>query len=864
MANKSNANLGKSQEAFEDQQRTGLDSLFSSAAPDKVDLAAAESVGVLAKGMKSKIDAALPGHEQLFAQAYNPNGVEYINDKVKMEAFKRAFEIVYGRFLYDQHEVDQANMDPTLKTGLDGALKFSIEENGLKGRPELIAAMRHVSMAKARGVNTDTVVKTAFAVSSDPARLKELERVHNTANTRSRKLKASYDFFTESDSVDAFLGAHSSFSKMVEGASFVAGKTFKEQRLDAKSKLELTRAELAGLKRPSEGTITSQIETARRTVGAANFNDAAETAERAKITGRYDTERTRLAGELRGAEKELETCDNVMAQAQALQAELKKVLDNMAKAQDFGIVFGFLTAGDIEKFKGFELKSDEFSPEAFKDFSVTISGFFNVPANVQKLSQDFDAQLAKSEDDVSSAKSALDKANAESKGMKNLSDTAAAKKIISGLLLTQFPDMSATDLDKLATMVLSQDLAKIQNADTYDEIARKGSARALDIATQAGFKAKLIEFKYMTGEKTVQPFKGLKPEDFSDWPKIERLFKIGKIDHENGFFVLAAFEKFVAGVPSIQSVQIEKKLKGLLAKKLGVSERMDEAGVVQIVNEAFDEQLDNVRPLVEAYFDHYDANRESWDARKVEELNVKGQMLAEEYKLGKIDQAQYDKRLAELTEEAKEFGLIDKVNFVESSLLADYFNSPDSEWLRSIGHGVKEWAKGKSIGIGKSAASLTGFAALGAAKLAGSLAYQTAMAPFRLLKYPWMMTLGPVVNLFRTKPWTPLADIKNAVVSDASRAAGYVAEKATGTVGGAAEKLKTVPVNKWKETEFKRVEYKDRAKLKLDDLEAKAKEFKEKGESTPVGIEGSPFINLDDYKGKIAKLDKIISDAKAA
>lgn len=871
MANKSSANLGKNQEDFGQEQLKGVDQLFDPTAPNKVDLVEAERIGILVTGTAKQIDAALPGHAKLFTEAYSPDGVEYINEAAKSVAFMRAFEAVYGKFLYEQYEFDKVKFDakyPVLSDGLDGVLNFPLDEKGSKGRPELVAAMHHLRMAEARGVNTDTVVKTAFAVSSDPTKLKELERGHNKASTRNRKLKAAYDFFTESDNVDGFLGANMGFKKLVEGAKFVPGKSFKEQRLDAKSKLELTRAQLAGIKRPSEGAIDGMIQTARKRSiekGEATFDDV---QERKDIAKRYDDQIGGLSDTLRDAEKSLETCDNIIAQAQTLQAELKKVLDNMAKAQDFGIVFGGLTAKDIDKFKNFELKSDEFSPTAFKNFSMKIFKFFGNQANVQKLAQDFDAQLASSEDDLSKYKASLDKATNESKGMKNISDGAAAKKIISGLLLTQFPDMSAADLDKLSTMILADDLAKIQNAEGYDEIARKGSAKVLDTVQQAGFKAKLIEFKYKEGEKTVQPFKGMKPEDFANWAKIERLFNIGKINHQNGFFVLAAFEKFegktddtgnTVRVPSIQSVQIEKKLKALLAKKLGVAERMNEAGVVSIVNEAFTEQLENVRPLVTAYFDHYDANRESWDARKVEELNVKAQTLKEQYKLKQIDEAQFEKRKAELVVEAEEFGLKDKVDFVQSDMMADYFDSPDSEWLRSIGHGVKEWAKGKGKGVGMSAARLTGFAALGTAKLAGSLAFQTAMAPLRLLKYPWMMTLGPIVNAFRTGPWTPLADIKNAVVNDTKRVAGYVGEKASGTVGGAAEKLGSVPAEEWKKTQFARVGYKDRTKLTLEGLEAKAKEFKDKGESTPVEIEGSPFIELKDFEAKIAKLDRIIA-----
>src|SRR3989338_7690602 len=196
MANKSNANLGKSQEAFEDEQHKGLDGLFNPAAPESVDLAAAERVGVLASGMADKIEKTLlPNHAQLFAEAYNPNGVEYINDDAKKAAFKRAFEVVYGRFLYEQHEFDQANMDPSLKASLDGALKFSIEEKGLKGRPELLAAMRHLKMAKARGVNTDTVVKTAFT-SVDPLEMIELEREHTVAVGDKDTLAEHYKYFS--------------------------------------------------------------------------------------------------------------------------------------------------------------------------------------------------------------------------------------------------------------------------------------------------------------------------------------------------------------------------------------------------------------------------------------------------------------------------------------------------------------------------------------------------------------------------------------------------------------------------------------------------------------------------------------------
>ncbi len=612
-------------------------------------------------------------------------------------------------------------------------------------------------------------------------------------------------------------------------------------------------------------------------------------------------------------QREFELLQKAETQSKALYEKLKALLKMLKKAQEFGVELkkdgkDFDLGAFTDKFDKLNLDSDQFSPWTFvADFKDLID-FAKEKKNVEKLAGQFDEKLAGAEQDTKDAKKAIDDAKALKGKNENLTDPEAAVRIVETIIAEQIkagqlPEMTLEQQGKLAKMIIAGDVAILQSKLSYEELATRMSAEALDTAKQMLFKEKLIGFRYKKGDKVEKLFKGLKPENFATPEAIEHLFKIGRLrcdmkkakddpagipEHMSAFIALVAFKNFDGDEnASAQAIKIEELIKYSLAKQLAVDDKIHEEASRAVVDDAFSDQLELISPKIKEFFDLYDANASDWNAYKAQELDLKYQKLAEEHRLGKIDDKVFAKRKAEILEEADEYGIKDKLDFAQASVMKDFWERSDfSKWLKDRAYDVGQLLKGK--------AKVSALGALGmgvrlpwevtkmgirlpweAGRMTGRVGAESVKSTLRVgAKYPLMIAAKPLVgfiNLIRTKvfgkdKWQPIGGVIDSVRADFNGAwenikgtGGKMVENVKGTGGKMVEntvatkdKVKTA----WGESVYKRTEYKDRTKVNLEELEATANELKVKTEIEGVEFNDAVLVDFDAYKKRLTDLAK--------
>jgi hypothetical protein len=145
------------------------------AGTDRVNLNVAETLGLITKETRELIEAQLKNHENLFRAAKQRilTGKGHAVEKAATPtdknavAIRLAFEQVYGKFLFTE---TYKGTDPQhgfghhFEHGLHHKLKFEIkEEDGIKGRNELLAARRRLFLLNAKEM-------------TDPAKKAEADR----------------------------------------------------------------------------------------------------------------------------------------------------------------------------------------------------------------------------------------------------------------------------------------------------------------------------------------------------------------------------------------------------------------------------------------------------------------------------------------------------------------------------------------------------------------------------------------------------------------------------------------------------------------------------------------------------------------
>ena len=185
-------------------------------------------------------------------------------------------------------------------------------------------------------------------------------------------------------------------------------------------------------------------------------------------------------------------------------------------------------------------------------------------------------------------------------------------------------------------------------------------------------------------------------------------------------------------------------------------------------------------------------------------------------------------------------------------------NSPPAQWLKDIGVDVGRFGKDKALAVAKGTA-LTGVNGIvGATKLGASLAWQTAMTPIRVAKYPLLLAAKPVVgfiNLFRSNKLN-IPAIGATAREDLNRVGGYFKTKGTETAKGIQENTGKAYKESWDSAKFKRTKYADRTKVKLDEEATRIKELGEKADLKPLEIAHAPSIDFSALQEEISAADK--------
>ncbi len=745
------------------------------------------------------------------------------------------------------------------------------------------------------------IINAAFPKKKSGAEMKRLERLHHEAEHKEHELQDVYKYFS----------SHDSFTNVVEGGSQLAvaigdwkaekdkGAKSLQNSLDAKEKeigkesdpkkLEKLKEEKASLLKQKEKSglglnariayldeqislkktsirSSDSIERALNEMGKLKKDDFVREKEREIM----ENENEKKAEDLGALKDEHKRLTLIASKAKEFKDELTKLVIKSVKAEHLDIDIGKhiggahhanaehgghhgIAASISSKLQKINLDNGNFDPQDLINLYGEFHGLFGDSDRVQSLLADFDAASAEKSKATKDAKKELDKETAKSEKEKNFTDADAAKRIIGALVGEQFPDMSPMDHNKLVTMILAEDVATLQTDEGYAELAQRGTAEAMETAKFANVRKRLLNFKYKEGDKVVQPLKGIKPDDLKDWESIEKLFTFGKLNYKNAFFVLVAFQDFDGDVKSIQSVKLEKKLKTLLAKQMGVDAHMDKAGISKVVDDAFKAQMEKIKPIMKAHFSIVETKGGKAKENKKKVLDMKYEDLNDQFRSGKFSSEIYDHKLESLIKEAKEAEV--DVEFSADSAGAKYWNSPYAQWLKDKLHDAGSFVGKKALAAGVFAPlKIAGKGVWGATKLGTALGFQTALLPVRAAKYPLLLAAKPLVgfiNLFRANKWTPLPGLRDSVKNDTARIMGYAKEKASGVAKGTAETVTGTVSGEWGKVKYADTRYADRNKKKADERAELMKIHEPKSDLEAIEVPDSPFVDLAKYKKQI-------------
>lgn len=591
----------------------------------------------------------------------------------------------------------------------------------------------------------------------------------------------------------------------------------------------------------------------------------------------------------------LDTNKAKVEKAKKFHEELKPTVEKIVKAAGNGVILieflGPLLATETKEeadtkatkefaknmeaaFKAIKPDHMDFTVEIVSKFYETyLENFLGDGTKRGELLKRIEAGMVKAEKAAKTADKELSLAKEGAEKVKDLTDAQAARKIIGALVGEQFKEMSIMDQEKIAKLLLADDVGKLLNEEGYEALARHGSPELLKDAEMLGIRARLIGFKYKEGDKVVHPFEGLKPENFKDWASIKNLFDIKKLNHKNGFILLAALEIFdeerkgtMENVVSTQLSGTQKKMKELLAVQLGVKDRIDEAGVRKIVDDAFKVQMEKIRPLVRTHFKNHDKADKGFkevNKHKVDLLNLEYEDLQYKYRTGEIDGEIYDLKLKALVKKANEAGILEDVSFSQASVVDKYLNHRYSQWIadkginfgKLAGSKIARAAWGATLGTGRGALN-----AVGKLGLRGSSLGLGVVA-----KYPASLLTGVGSGFYRIfrsgQGGSWWKDIK-ADVHKVSDPITGVQDKLVGT----SKNLKVFShighhvKSEWVKSKLDTRKYAEKDSVKREkDLRAeKIKLLGEKAEVKPLEITESPFVDLAEFKAKVVSLDKVL------
>ncbi|MBI2634615.1 hypothetical protein HYW82_03040, partial [Candidatus Peregrinibacteria bacterium] len=377
MAESSAKKLAAQREELESKGSKAVEALFE-ANESVVDLDAAERIGLISAETRAKIEAnfGLGEAREIFGRILNK---EKERGKTDPEAFKRAFEAMYGKFVLEERDVaDVESPDGSLITVLRKVLKFPVEEKDgqltIAGRPELQAAAKRLRMLQAESGAELEIGDLMIANRQE----------QGDANNAVERLKKELD----------------ALEYAAEKGKEIKPAGLKDLRIDLElkyGKTQKTREALDSLNGPKNKQLREEVD--RLALIEAFFSDAAN-----KLADQLDGLATELEAkgakdEAKGIRDVAEKIKNLM-RTRPLDVETWK---NFLK-NDLSVQVSFLTSRKCRKILGASDKQDELKKSfGFVKENLDGVGKFNTAkgqlnAAGKKIS-DLEAEQIRSEND---------------------------------------------------------------------------------------------------------------------------------------------------------------------------------------------------------------------------------------------------------------------------------------------------------------------------------------------------------------------------------------------------------------------------------------------------------------------------------
>lgn len=416
-------------------------------------------------------------------------------------------------------------------------------------------------------------------------------------------------------------------------------------------------------------------------------------------------------------------------------------------------------------------------------------------------------------------------------------ESYAAKTLIKAILKEQDPRMPDRRLDQRASLILVENVSVLQSQKNYAELAKEAGPEKLKANHLLNLKHRLIDLKYKiyVEDKVHSPFGELEVEDFEDLNKLGMLFRSGRLNLENGFFVLAALaateKEGLKGERSGQSIKVEKELKRLLAKELGVEDRLHEAKVSKLIDEAFEERLYDAEGAQQECSQKSRRTLKKWKDSKKKELQLRYKVMKEQLRTGEIEVDKFDMEYDKLMEEMESHGLKKIFWLPKNKFVSKWWNRPAAQWLRDQG-------RNKS---------------LGALRLAARGIWGGIKAPFQTVRaiVSWPLYLAGnlslgLYNCFSKVDWKPIPMFHQKMWEDLKRPFG-VPKK----MGEAIKK-------DWQWSAQPGRTYAGRTKMNVGQLEEVVKEYQRFDDKNAMVLRASPFGDMEShlnyYKEKLKKI----------
>lgn len=793
-----------------------------------------KDIGLISDKIADDIGKLMPDHEVRYSQAVSASVSEGMEHA---DALRKAIFDVYGPFIFREVELDDGEV-----AALNAVLEKEDADKGLSSSPELkVAVIRAKKMFDGMGKKRQAAGMTGGNAGLNGISFEEFLKESTGGAGDSELAEKVAEKKQELTNKEAALKNFSNDEAYFKGKKYEVLKSMFGRLpvgLDSSMETGPIEATYAGLDAKSRQlnvmmTSSNQRGSILNETQWAQAKDDLDKAEAGKLA----------LGALKGS------IGPIIKQTQSLLAAVKRFNSLGLLTMDIGTVETMLEAA-VDDPQG-----------------VSVSSLRELGTKVDELTT---AVEAAGTFDVTAAKASIEASKTELKKDEKLlavqgqkiSSVEAARRIMTTLVAAD-EDFKALPFEKqqqVARFALARDLALLDTEENFGAVAARGSAKVAELMGDLRSKERMLNFSFQVGDNTESPLKGLKVEDFKSLDSIRDKIDRKVINKSNVFYLIAFFESFEQeqGVVSMQRVELEKAAKRIIAREVGAEDRMDDARVVKLVREAYDEMLADAETLVGDYNGHYNEKKGDWQKAEIARFQLELEALREKYITKEIDRDEYEKEVDEVLEKARDSEIEGDLGITRDELLNQFMISPESQALKDFGFSVKEWAAGKAKAVGMAGLSLAGKGVVGTGKLAGSLAFQAALTPFRAVKWGALIAAKPLVgfiNLFRKSPWQPYS-LKETAANDVGRVKDYISGKFSGAVNGTMENITTIPAEKWGEVSYKytklseREGFESKKTKRAAELEAKLKD----SSKTPVKSDVVPQFDLSEYKATLANL----------